>query len=216
MTIRAGDKLSLVPDVLYTYQCPESEYQSLKHFVKTVDWSVVRRRGDQHNAGRSYIPQSGSLHNLETLEDVHCWVAACCNDAKKQVGWRLETVPDLAISQSWLNRSDTGEKHHRHRHPLSILSAIMYLSEPAETEFIAPSIYALPFILAPDGKTQSISNVTFFKAKERTLVVFPSSLKHGVAPNLEVGSRYTFSANTWIKGAHGISHELAFIPESLH
>ncbi len=215
MTIRAGENVSLLPDVLYTYKCPEQEYHSLKSFMKTVDWSGVRRRGDKQNAGRSYIPQEGSLHNIKQLDNVHRWVTECCNDAKRQVGWRLETVPDLAISQSWLNRSDTGEKHHRHGHPLSILSAIMYLSEPAETEFITPSIYSLPFIIAADGKSRSMTKITSFTAKERTLVVFPSSLMHEVSPNLEVGSRYTFSANTWIKGDHGINHELAFIPEVL-
>ena len=215
MTIPQGESLSLSHDVLYTYQCPEKEYQSLKSFMKTVDWSSVRRRGDQQNAGRSFIPQGGSLQNINQLDDFHRWVTECCNDARHQIGWRLETVPDLAISQSWLNRSDTGEKHHRHAHPLSILSAIMYLSEPAETEFITPSIYSLPFIIAADGKTRSMVKITSFTAKERTLVVFPSSLMHEVSPNLEVASRYTFSANTWIKGARGVTHELAFIPNTL-
>ena len=91
----------------------------------------------------------------------------------------------------------------------------MYITEPAETEFIVPSIYSLPTIIAPDKKSQFKSNTTTFKARAKTLVIFPSSLKHGVGPNLEPFSRYTFSVNTWIKGEHGISDELAFIPEQL-
>ena len=202
-------------DNIFTYECPEREYKSLKDFNKTIDWASVKHRGQQTQSGRSYIPESQSLHHIEQLSELHLWATKCINDTRARLSWREETIPELAISQSWLNRSDTGEKHHKHIHPLSILSAILYMTEPAETEFIAPSIYALPQIIAPDKKSQFASNSTTFKAKEKTLVIFPSSLKHGVGPNLEAFSRYTFSVNTWIKGSHGLSSELAFIPEQL-
>ena len=202
-------------DILFTYECPETEYSSLKAYNKTIDWATVKHRGQQSKSGRSFIPDSQSLHHSEQLSGLHRWVTACINDTRSRQNWRAETVPELAISQSWINRSDTGEQHHKHIHPLSILSAILYMTEPAETEFIAPSIYALPSIIAPDKASQFTSNTTTFKAKERTMVVFPSSLKHGVGANLEAFSRYTFSVNTWIKGSHGRSKELAFIPEKL-
>ena len=202
-------------DVIFTYECPEKEYESLKSFNNTIEWSNVKHRGQQKESGRSFIPEAKSLHYVEQLSELHYWVTQCINQTRSKLSWRKETVPELAISQSWLNRSDTGEKHHKHIHPLSILSAILYLTEPAETEFIVPSIYALPTIIAPDKMSQYVSNVTTFKAKEKTLVVFPSTLKHGVGPNLEAFTRYTFSVNSWIKGGHGCSTELAFIPEKL-
>ena len=188
---------------------------SLKDFNNTIDWLNVKHRGQDKDCGRSFIPKEKSLHRIEQLSELHRWVSKCINETRSNLSWRQETVPELAISQSWLNRSDTGEKHHKHSHPLSILSGILYLTEPAETEFISPSIYSLPSIIAPDKITQFTSNTTTFKAKIKTLVVFPSTLKHGVGPNLEAFSRYTFSVNTWIKGSHGCSEELAFIPERL-
>lgn len=206
---------SLNGDNLFLYQCPDQEFESLKTYVKGIDWSEIKRRGNQPNAGRSYIPEAKTLHNETHLIELHRWVQSCINDAKRKIGWRKETIPELAITQSWLNRSDTGEEHHRHIHQLSILSGIMYITEPAETEFIVPSIYSLPTIIAPDKKSQFKSNTTTFKARAKTLVIFPSSLKHGVGPNLEPFSRYTLSVNTWIKGEHGVSDELAFIPEQL-
>ena len=202
-------------DVIYTYKCPEQEYESLKRFNSLIDWSNVKHRGGYKESGRSFIPEANSLHLVPQLSELHAWVSQCINDTRSKLSWREETIPELAISQSWLNRSDTGEKHHKHIHPLSILSGILYLTEPAETEFISPSIYALPSIIAPDKSTQFTSNTTTFKAKAKMLVVFPSTLKHGVGPNLEAFSRYTFSVNTWIKGSHGRSKELAFIPGKL-
>lgn len=206
---------SLTGDSLFTYNCPNKIYTSLKAYNKTVDWSIVKHRGHQQNSGRSFTPETNSLQHIGELTELHQWVINCINDARSSLHWRTETIPELAITQSWLNRSDTGEKHHKHIHPLSILSAILYMTEPAETEFITPSIYALPTIIAPDKQSQFVSNTTHFKAKEGILVVFPSSLKHGVGANLEAFSRYTFSANTWIKGSQGISSELAFIPGQL-
>ena len=202
-------------DVIYCYDCPEKEYMNLKNFNNTIDWSKVKYRGQDKESGRSFIPEANSLHLIPQLSELHAWVSQCINDTRSKLSWREETIPELAISQSWLNRSDTGEKHHKHIHPLSILSGILYLTEPAETEFISPSIYALPPIIAPDKSTQFTSNTTIFKARMKTLIVFPSTLKHGVGPNLEAFSRYTFSVNTWIKGSHGCSKELAFIPEKL-
>ena len=206
---------SLIADKLFLYTCPEPEFASLKAFTKSVDWTEVRHRSDRSNAGRSYIPKSKSLQHEKSLVGLHDWVRSCMNDAKTKIGWRDQTIPELALTQSWLNRSDIGEEHHRHMHQLSILSGIIYITEPAETEFTAPSIYSLPSIIAPDKKTQFKSNTTKFKAKKKMLVIFPSSLKHGVGPNLEPFARYTFSVNTWIKGDHGVSEELAFIPEQL-
>ena len=203
-------------DIIYSYECPEKEYISLKNFNHTIDWSNVKYRGQDKASGRSFIPKEKSLHHVEQLSGLHQWINQCINETRSNLSWRKETVPELAISQSWLNRSDTGEKHHKHIHPLSILSAILYLTEPAETEFIVPSIYALPTIIAPDKGSQFASIITTLKAKEKTLVVFPSALKHGVSPNLEAFSRYTFSVNSWIKGSHGCSTELAFIPEKLY
>lgn len=206
---------SLIADKLFLYTCPEPEFESLRAYTNSVNWSEVRHRSNQSKAGRSYIPKSKKLQHEECLNGLHDWVRSCMNDAKTKIGWRDQTIPELAITQSWLNRSDTGEEHHKHVHQLSILSGILYITEPAETEFITPSIYSLPSIIAPDKKTQFKSNTTILKAEEKALVIFPSSLKHGVGPNLEPFARYTFSVNTWIKGDHGVREELAFIPEQL-
>ncbi len=212
----SGSTHFLNGDALFTYECPEAEYKSLKLYNKNIDWSTVKHRGEQPKSGRSFIPKSQSLQHIEELYTLHEWITKSINETRQQLNWRKETIPELTISQSWLNRSDTGEKHHQHIHPLSILSAILYMTEPAETQFIAKSIYSLPTIIAPDKQSQFLSNITHFCAKERMLVVFPSSLKHGVGANMEPFARYTFSANTWIKGAQGISSELAFIPERLN
>ena len=104
---------SLHGDSLFLYQCPDQEFESLKTYIKDIDWSEIKRRGSQPNAGRSYIPEAKTLHNETHLIELHQWVQSCISDAKGKIGWRKETIPELTITQSWLNRSDTGEERQR-------------------------------------------------------------------------------------------------------
>lgn len=206
------EKHSFLQQELYTFECPSLLFAPVLEYAYEVAWDKVGKRGEGHQSGRSYIHPSSTLHLVDTLAPLHEWMEERINQVRIDIGWRDETVRELTISQSWLNRSDIGEMHHRHHHPLSVLSAILYLTEPATTTFFAPSIYALPRVLAPD-KTSGQKEVRFdFAGKAKQLIVFPSTLKHAVEPNQEPYARMTLSANTWFKGPIGRIEELAYIP----
>ena len=198
---------------LFLFNCPEIYFSAAAQYAQSVPWDQVSKRGNGSNAGRSYIHPSASLQGVDELGPLHQWIEERIEETRVAIGWRDETVRGLRISQSWLNRSDIGEMHHRHHHPLSILSAILYITEPATTTFFVPSIYALPRVLAPDKKSGQMEVQYDFVAGAAQLVVFPSTLKHGVGPNLEPRARITLSVNTWFTGSVGRVEELAYIGE---
>ena len=200
---------------LYTFHCPAEALASLQRFNAELAWEDVERRGFDKQAGRSYIHPSSSLQAVQELQGLHRWIESCLNEVRESVGWRPDTVRQLAISQSWLNRSDVGELHHRHHHPLSLLSGILYLTEPSSTRFLMPSIYALPRVLAPDKTSGQMEVAYEFRGQQGQLVVFPSTLKHEVGPNLEPHARITLSVNSWFRGPIGRIQELAYVPESM-
>lgn len=204
----------VLEQTLHSFECPPEALTAVQRFAAELPWETVQRRGDSNKAGRSYIHPSGSLQAVPELEGLHSWMEACLNEARLAAGWRDDTVRGLVISQSWLNRSDVGELHHRHHHPLSLLSGILYLSEPSITRFMAPSIWALPRVLAPDKTTGQVEVVCEFSGRIGQFVVFPSSLKHEVGPNLEPHARITLSVNSWFRGAIGRVEELAYVPDS--
>ncbi len=207
-------KHSVLHQHLYSFDCPTEELARVREYAINLPWDEVGKRGEGAQSGRSYIHPTSTLHTIEELLPLHNWIESQINAVRVDVGWRKETVRGLRISQSWLNRSDTGELHHRHHHPLSVLSAILYITEPTLTSFYVPSIYALPRVLAPDKKSGQQEVELEFKGYAGQLVVFPSTLKHSVGPNLEPFARFTLSANTWFHGPIGRIEELAYIPEA--
>lgn len=199
---------------LFSFQCPSEPLAAIQMVAGDLPWETVPHRGDNKRAGRSYIHPHASLQAVPELHELHDWMTSCLNQVREAVGWRSDTVRGLAISQSWLNRSDTGEEHHRHHHPLSILSGIMYLTEPSSTRFFLPSIYALPGILAPDKESRQKEIEMEFEGVIGQFVVFPSTLKHAVGANLEPHARLTMSVNSWFAGPIGRIQELAYIPDA--
>lgn len=204
---------NVLEQTLYSYTCPGELLAAIQKYAQNVPWEEVKRRGEKTKlCGRSYIHPSGSLQGVQELDGLHKWIEECFNSSRAEIGWRKETVRNIKISQTWLNRSDIGEHHHRHHHPLSLLSGILYITEHCSTRFMLPSIYALPRVLAPDKASGEMEIVHEFYGKKGQLVIFPSTLKHEVAPNLEAYARITLSINSWFSGSIGSIQELAYIP----
>tara|TARA_B100002019_G_scaffold285458_1_gene294449 strand:+ start:204 stop:866 length:663 start_codon:yes stop_codon:yes gene_type:complete len=116
----------------------------------------------------------------------------------------------IQITQSWANKSDKGQWHHPHRHPNSLISMILYLTDSdACTWFSVKNIWYEPFsflnIELPEPPPSELK--TFVIHKEKTtagkLVIFPSVLYHSVDENNSIDTRYTISCNTFIEGDLG-------------
>ena len=115
----------------------------------------------------------------------------------------------LPITTCWINKSSRTERHHIHTHQNSILSGILYLTshKKAETVFYYKNPYfemgnneilrgsdILPLERSPSVITGKINPV---KGK---LIIFPSSLTHQTAPNIDPDIRYTIGFNTFFSG----------------
>ena len=116
----------------------------------------------------------------------------------------------IQITQSWANKSDKGQWHHPHRHPNSLISMILYLTDSdACTWFSVKNIWYEPFsflnIELPEPPPSELK--TFVIHKEKTtagkLMIFPSVLYHSVDENNSIDTRYTISCNTFIEGDLG-------------
>ncbi len=205
---------SVLEQSIYGFRCPIEPLRAIQNFAADIPWERIKRRGKTStDSGRSYIHSSSTLQGVPELNELHRWMAKCLNEVRAQVGWREDTVRKLTITQSWLNRSDIGEGHHRHHHPLSLLSGILYLTEPSTTCFIVPSIYSLPTVIAPDKASSQLETKTNFAGQIGQFIVFPSTLKHEVEANQEPAARISMSINSWFCGAIGKAEELAYIPE---
>ena len=107
-----------------------------------------------------------------------------------KLSWDKDKIQGLKITQSWLNKSEKGEGHHNHTHRLSILSGVLYLTEPTMTKFLIPSLYTLPSIIAPGPITKVNKIITKMSAKKGTLLIIPSWIEHGVDENINERAHY--------------------------
>ena len=124
----------------------------------------------------------------------------------------------IQITQSWANKSDKGQWHHPHRHPNSLISMILYLTDSdACTWFSVKNIWYEPFsflnIELPEPPPSELK--TFVIHKEKTtagkLVIFPSVLYHSVDENNSIDTRYSISCNTFIEGDLGNVFDLTYV-----
>ncbi len=118
---------------LFVFRCPINEFKKIKEYYKTINWNEIKSRGKKTSnsrisSGKSFIPESKSLHNLKELEGFFLWTNECLNIVREEVGWNKKYIPNLSVSQSWINRSEIGQFHHEHYHMLSILSGVLYLT----------------------------------------------------------------------------------------
>ncbi len=110
----------------------------------------------------------------------------------------------LQITQSWLTLSRKGESHHSHTHPNSVVSGVLYVNVAGNDGI---NFYRneenLWFELEPSETNYYNSYKIHVATKIGDLVLFPSSVKHGVNKVTEDIKRVSLSFNTFFSGEMG-------------
>ena len=114
----------------------------------------------------------------------------------------VDPVTEIYITESWFNKTETNQTHHRHWHPNSVLSAIIFLSGDAEqgghTSFITGAYDTLEFEITEPNLWNSKS--WSVEPTVGTMLIFPSSMEHLVQSYTGTTPRITLSFNTFVKG----------------
>ena len=116
----------------------------------------------------------------------------------------------LEITQSWVNVTQSGQFHHVHKHPNSVVSGVFYPQATSERDRIYFMRDGMTETIRIDPQEYSVWNSTTWWIPVRTgmLVLFPSGLTHKVA-DLESGDdRISLSFNTFVVGNVGSPDDL--------
>jgi uncharacterized protein (TIGR02466 family) len=106
---------------------------------------------------------------------------------------------EIYITDSWMNRTHKGKAHHRHRHPNSVLSGVLYLEgDYFETTFHTGWNDLFKYRMMEDNVWNSETYKV--RASKNDLIVFPSKVHHEVEEYTGETPRITLSWNTFIKG----------------
>ena len=114
------------------------------------------------------------------------------------------------ITHSWLNYTDENQYHHKHAHPNSFLSGVMYVNADPEKDkitFFNDSMYKQIKLFPKEWNLYNAES-WFFTVKPGDIVVFPSSLIHMVEQKAGNNIRTSLAFNSFLRGAIGDKQSL--------
>jgi uncharacterized protein (TIGR02466 family) len=113
----------------------------------------------------------------------------------------------LYITQSWINITEPNKFHHKHMHPNSILSGVLYLDVDTR-DSIKFHRYKEELPIDFDRDTYNSFNSSYWiisELKAGDLLVFPSTLEHDVPPREgeHPRDRISLAFNSYFRGEVG-------------
>lgn len=142
------------------------------------------------------------------MADLKKFVTEQLNEYVKTV-FKPKYPAEAFITQSWLNWTKNGEFHHKHEHPNSFLSGVLYISTDSTKDKI--TFYRSGYKqlkLSTDNFDVLNSDSWWFNVKTGDLVIFPSNLTHDVENVLAENVRVSLAFNSFIKGTFGDNRNL--------
>jgi uncharacterized protein (TIGR02466 family) len=179
-----------------------------REFTKTELDSVNKHCKSTYNNYGNKTSNNNYILNEPEFKDLHDIVLNHINKyVEIIVKPKYEVTP--YITQSWLNYTKHGEYHHKHEHPNSYLSGVLYINanEEKDTIYFHQNTYQQIYV-EPSEFTVHNSQSWWFKVKTGGIVLFPSHLTHHVDNVTSDKTRISLSFNTFIKGTLGNNKSL--------
>jgi uncharacterized protein (TIGR02466 family) len=185
------------------FPTPIGRYVFERHF-SYEELEIINSQEKKDNLGNT-ISLNKFILNDPALNDVK-------NSLEKYLKHYLETVYtprnniEIYITQSWINWTSTGQYHHKHAHPNSLVSGVLYIKADKSNDsimFYRNNYRQLEIV--PKEYHLLNSDSWAFNVGTGDIILFPSGLEHSVPAVTENETRISLSFNTFIKGEIGIA-----------
>jgi uncharacterized protein (TIGR02466 family) len=183
-----GNSIGLFPTPLGIYDIP-------KGILKKEDLAVEKELlSTQPNDGNLISTTRSILDNPE-LKRIKLFIQNSVQDYVVNVcDYKL---PDLKLTQSWANLTNTGQFHHEHIHQNSLFSGSFYVRTTEEDIIQFHNSKVHEFSLNVEKQNPYNSDTWWMPATTGRLYIFPSNLKHSVPPVYHATTRVSISFNVF-------------------
>ena len=158
-----------------------------------------------NNAG-NLMSKNDKILDSEILSDLKLFVDEQILIFKKNL-LGIKDENEIYITQSWVNRSQPGEFHPKHKHPNSVISGVMFFDENNDGSLppirFHRTLEMFPLEFEFDNLNESNAGCRSFETVQGGLILFPSLLEHDVAKNESDRVRTSISFNTYVRGVVG-------------
>ena len=194
----ASNELNLFPVKVREYHKPKDDmHKYLLEFFETYPQQLS-------NFPEGVITSRPDLHKCdnEDVRNLMGWFRACLDEYHNQYQLYCD---NLEISACWFNKApaQSGVGHPLHRHPMSYVSAVYYITEGAPTAFddpCTPRVYDTLELHQQEKMADPWGICETVSAEPGKLIIFPSWLRHFSGRHLEDFDRWTISFNAFPNG----------------
>ena len=187
---------SIFPTPIYETSLNREFSQSEMLFINETKNKTKRNFGNIISED-NYILENIELKSIKEYLDLvlqdYFNKIICCSE---------KTVP--YITQSWINYTEEDQFHHRHDHPQSLVSGVLYIN--ANKDFDKIKFFKTNYeFFRPEIKEFNLFNSSswWFAVKTGDIILFPSSLTHMVETKQGTNTRTSLAFNVFVKGTIG-------------
>jgi len=192
-------------------------YNNIELFPTVVQMNELGREFTEfektifENIGKNQRTNEGNMTSTDSYVLKHKGLSKLydeLNDSLNNYFRQVYNAKDdvsLYITQSWINYTKEFQYHHKHLHPNSILSGIVYLDVDENNDRILFYKHEdTSNINIPHKEWNRYNSASWWlPAKTGTVYIFPSTLTHMVETKKENNLRVSLSFNTFVKGNLG-------------
>ena len=162
------------------------------------------------NQGNIYTIDNYILNRPE-FKKIKKFIEDCCQDYLEKIICPKNDIK-LYVTQSWLNYTEEKQYHHKHEHPNSVVSGVLWLNSDKKNDnikFFNGKGYKQISPVIDDTKFNIWNSSTwFFPVETGQLALFPSSTTHQVETKKGNNTRVSLAFNTFYKGIVGSNKDL--------
>jgi uncharacterized protein (TIGR02466 family) len=188
----------------------------IKDISDIVDFEILNREFDTLDYVKNLsneISDNKTFFDRKSLKSIKNTLSKECHNFLV-TAYKVREFEELKVTNSWGNITKTGESHHAHIHPFSVVSGVIYLDNNPSNLNLNLEVFVpqTPYFMYRE--TCFTPLYEWVNRKETNnlqnhLVLFLSNTKHHVTENKEDLDRRSISFNSFWHGHVGGNDPLA-------
>ncbi len=151
----------------------------------------------------NHFSRNNNILDVDAMKNIRTFIQQNLDNYFSTV-YNTSNKVTLEITQSWLSVTGRGEAHHTHAHPNSFASGVLYINLAKKDGInFYRNEESKTFELLPKEENYYNAYTYSVEAQIGDILIFPSTLKHGVNEVTDDIERVSLSFNTFLSGELG-------------
>lgn len=194
------------------FPCPILEHCFDRDFTsQEMNFALLCKKDSHFNQGNATSYNNIVLDSKE-LKNVKAFAMQGVNLYMKEIISPKDNIEPY-ITQSWFNYTETNQYHHKHAHPNSFISGVIYFSAVPDKDKIFFYRKEKDYILDLPIKDYNHynSHAWWMPVSKGMMYLFPSTLPHSVNVVETKETRISLAFNVFLKGDIGSMVNMTYL-----